>query len=343
MNNINFKGDANMTRIKLFGVRNEDKAFIEAWSNKHKVEVDLDEDLLTCETVSRVKGFDGVSISQQIPLDETIYKQLHDFGIKQIAQRSAGFDIYDFELAEKYNLIISNVPSYSPHSIAEYTVSQALNLVRNYNDIQQKTAEYDFRWQPDILSRSIRDLKVAVIGTGRIGSIVAKIFAQGFDAEVTAYDIAPNDDYRSFLTYASTINEAIQNADIVTVHIPASKENDYLFDETLFNEFKPGSVFINCARGTIVKTSALIDALDRGLIKGAALDTYEGEKGLFPSDQRHTAFNDDTLKQLIERPDVIVSPHIAFYTDAAVENLIVDALDATMEVIKTGDTRLRVN
>lgn len=138
MNNINFKGDANMTRIKLFGVRNEDKAFIEAWSNKHKVEVDLDEDLLTCETVSRVKGFDGVSISQQIPLDETIYKQLHDFGIKQIAQRSAGFDIYDFELAEKYNLIISNVPSYSPHSIAEYTVSQALNLVRNYNDIQQK-------------------------------------------------------------------------------------------------------------------------------------------------------------------------------------------------------------
>lgn len=125
-------------------------------------------------------------------------------------------------------------------------------------------------------------MKVAVIGTGRIGSIVAKIFAQGFDAEVTAYDIAPNDDYRSFLTYASTINEAIQNADIVTVHIPASKENDYLFDETLFNEFKPGSVFINCARGTIVKTSALIDALDRGLIKGAALDTYEGEKRLVP-------------------------------------------------------------
>ena len=64
---------------------------------------------------------------------------------------------------------------------------------------------------------------------------------------------------------------------------------------------------------------------------------------MFPSDQRHTAFNDDMLKQLIERPDVIVSPHIAFYTDAAVENLIVDALDATMEVIKTGDTRLRVN
>ncbi|PHK48544.1 D-lactate dehydrogenase [Staphylococcus edaphicus] len=332
-----------MTRIKLFGVRNEDKPYIEAWSNKHNVEVDLDEDLLTLETVSRAEGFDGVSISQQIPLDEMVYKKLHDFGIKQIAQRSAGFDMYDFDLAEKYHLVISNVPSYSPHSIAEYTVSQALNLIRNYNDIQQKTAAYDFRWQPGIMSRSIKDLKVAVIGTGRIGSIVAKIFAQGFDAEVVAYDIAPNDAYKSFLTYTEHIKEAIQDADIVTVHIPASKENDYLFDETLFNEFKEGSVFVNCARGTIVKTSALIEALDRGLIKGAALDTYEGEKGLFPSDQRHRDLNDDMLKQLIERPDIIVSPHIAFYTDAAVENLIVDALDATMEVINTGDTRLRVN
>ncbi|MGY0412285.1 D-lactate dehydrogenase [Staphylococcus sp. mip270_02] len=332
-----------MTSIKIFGVREEDLPYIKAWSTKHNVTVDLDEALLSSETVDRTKGFDGVSISQQIPFGEDVYRKLHEFGIKQIAQRSAGFDIYDFDLAQKYDLIISNVPSYSPHSIAEYTVSQALNLVRNYNDIQQKTASYDFRWQPAILSRSIKDLKVAVIGTGRIGSIVAKIFAQGFEAEVIAYDIAPNERYKAFLTYANSINEAVQEADIVTVHIPASKDNDYLFDDALFNEFKPGSVFINCARGSIVKTSALIHALDKGILKGAALDTYEGEKGLFPSDQRHSELKDEVLKQLIERQDVIVSPHIAFYTDAAVENLIVDALDATIDVIETGDTKLRVN
>lgn len=332
-----------MTSIKIFGVREEDLPYIKAWSTKHNVTVDLDEALLSSETVDRTKGFDGVSISQQIPFGEDVYRKLHEFGIKQIAQRSAGFDIYDFDLAQKYDLIISNVPSYSPHSIAEYTVSQALNLVRNYNDIQQKTASYDFRWQPAILSRSIKDLKVAVIGTGRIGSIVAKIFAQGFGAEVIAYDIAPNESYKSFLTYANSINEAVQEADIVTVHIPASKDSDYLFDDALFNEFKPGSVFINCARGAIVKTSALIHALDNGVLKGAALDTYEGEKGFFPSDQRHSELKDEVLKQLIERQDVIVSPHIAFYTDAAVENLIVDALDATIDVIETGDTKLRVN
>lgn len=332
-----------MTSIKIFGVREEDIPYIEAWATKNKVEVDLDKDLLTLDTVGRVEGFDGLSLSQQIPLDEAVYKKLHDFGIKQIAQRSAGFDIYDIDLARKYNLIISNVPSYSPHSIAEYTVSQALNLIRNYNDIQQKTAIYDFRWQPPILSRSIRNLKVGVIGTGRIGSIVGKIFAQGFDAEVVAYDIEPNEACKTYLTYKDSVIEAVKDADIVTVHIPASKENDYLFDEALFKAFKKGAVFINCARGTIVKTSALIESLDNGILKGAALDTYEGEKGLFPSDQRGNELKDDILTQLIERQDVIVSPHIAFYTDAAVENLIVDALDATVEVLSTGDTGLRVN
>src|SRR5699024_4581829 len=332
-----------MKSIKLFGVREEDIPFINEWSEKNQVLVDLDSDILSLETVDRVKGFDGVSLSQQIELDETVYKKLHDYGIKQIAQRSAGFDSYNLELAKQYELVITNVPSYSPNSIAEYTVSQALNLIRNFNDIQNKNATYDFRWQPSILSRSIKDLKVAVIGTGRIGSIVGKIFAEGFGSEVVAYDIEPQISCEAYLTYQESMSEAIKDADIVTVHIPATKDNTYLFNETVFTVMNTGVVFINCASGTIVDTKALIDALNSGKLKGAALDTYEGEKGLFPSDQRNTQLDDAVLVELIERQDVILSPHIAFYTDAAVKNLIVDALDATLEVIYTGDSKLRVN
>ncbi|MEX6357101.1 D-lactate dehydrogenase [Staphylococcus cohnii] len=332
-----------MKSIKLFGVREEDIPFINEWSEKNQVKVDLDSDILSSETVDRVKGFDGVSLSQQIELDEVVYQKLHDYGIKQIAQRSAGFDSYNLDLAKQYELVITNVPSYSPNSIAEYTVSQALNLIRNFNDIQNKTAAYDFRWQPSNLSRSIKDLKVAVIGTGRIGSIVGKIFAEGFGSEVVAYDIEPQVSCEAYLTYKESMSEAIKDADIVTVHIPATKENTYLYNEAVFTEMKTGAVFINCARGTIVDTKALIDALNSGKLLGAALDTYEGEKGLFPSDQRNTQLDDAILVELIERQDVILSPHIAFYTDAAVKNLIVDALDATLEVIYTGDSKLRVN
>ena len=102
-------------------------------------------------------------------------------------------------------------------------------------------------------------------------------------------------------------------------------------------------VFVNCARGSLVDTQALISALDQGRLKGVALDTYEHEVGVFTTDRRGEDLNDELLNSLIQREDIIITPHIAFYTEAAVENLIVDALDAAMDVINTGDTRLRVN
>ena len=153
----------------------------------------------------------------------------------------------------------------------------------------------------------------------------------------------PNAKIATYVDYKDTIEEAVEGADIVTLHVPATKYNHYLFNAELFKHFKKGAVFVNCARGSLVDTKALLDALDNGVIKGAALDTYEFERKLFPSDQRGKTLNDPLLESLIDREDVILTPHIAFYTEAAVKNLIVDALDATLDVLQTGDTRLRVN
>ncbi|HDF5429762.1 TPA: D-lactate dehydrogenase [Staphylococcus aureus] len=310
-----------MTKIKIMSVRDEDMPYIKAWAEKHHVEVDITKEALTDDNVEGVAGYDGLSLSQQIPLSEHVYKRLNELGIKQIAQRSAGFDTYDLELA----------------------VNQAINVVRHFNQIQTKVREHDFRWEPTILSKSIKDLKVAVIGTGRIGRVVADIFANGYQSDVVAYDPFPNAKIATYVDYKDTIEEAVEGADIVTLHVPATKYNHYLFNAELFKHFKKGAVFVNCARGSLVDTKALLDALDNGVIKGAALDTYEFERKLFPSDQRGKTPNDPLLESLIDREDVILTPHIAFYTEAAVKNLIVDALDATLDVLQTGDTRLRVN
>ena len=133
-----------MTKIKIMSVRDEDMPYIKAWAEKHHVEVDITKEALTDDNVEGVAGYDGLSLSQQIPLSEHVYKRLNELGIKQIAQRSAGFDTYDLELANKYNLIVSNVPSYSPNSIAEFAVNQAINVVRHFNQIQTKVREHDF-------------------------------------------------------------------------------------------------------------------------------------------------------------------------------------------------------
>ena len=174
-----------MTKIKIMSVRDEDIPYINEWAKQNNVDVDLTKDMLTETTVDTVKGFDGLSLSQQHPISEEIFAKLKQYGIKQIAQRSAGFDTYDLDLATKYDIIISNVPSYSPSSIAEFAVTQAINIVRYQKRIQHKVHNYDFRWEPSILSQSIRDLTVAVIGTGRIGSIVAEILEKVITARLS--------------------------------------------------------------------------------------------------------------------------------------------------------------
>ena len=181
--------DQYMTKIKIMSVRDEDIPYINEWSKQNNVDVDLTKDMLTETTVDTVKGFDGLSLSQQHPISEEVFAKLKQYGIKQIAQRSAGFDTYDLDLATKYDIIISNVPSYSPSSIAEFAVTQAINIVRYQKRIQHKVRNYDFRWEPSILSQSIRDLTVAVIGTGRIGSIVAEIFGKGYNSKVVALSL----------------------------------------------------------------------------------------------------------------------------------------------------------
>src|SRR5699024_2735910 len=208
--------------------------------------------------------------------------------------------------------------------------------------IEQKVQERDFRWTTEIQSRSISDLEVAVIGTGRIGKITAQIF-HGFGANVVGYDLFPSEDVQQFLTYKETVEETIANADIVTIHTPLTKDNHHMFNKELFNQFKEGAVFINAARGALVDTKALIDVLDSGKISGAALDTYEHESTYFPKDFRDKEITDPILSELIERPDVILTPHIAFYTDIAVKNLVEGGLDAALSVLKTGTCEHRLN
>lgn len=331
-----------MLKILLFGVRDEEIPIIKAWSTRNEVQVDYTELNLTPETIEMAKGYDGVTISQVADLDVSLYPTLASYGIKQIAQRSAGFEMHDLTSATENGLIISNVPSYSPESIAEYAVTAALNLVRKTDLIREKVAEQDFRWMPAIRARVVKEMTVAIIGVGRIGSRVANIY-RGFGANVVAYDIAPREEFESLVAYQESAEAAISQADIVTIHMPATDVNYHQFSLDLFKQFKSGAILVNTARGPIVHTEDLFQALEEGYIAGAALDVYEGEAPYVPVDWRGRDITDPVYQQLVKHPQIIYTPHTAYYTDTAVQNLIDIPLDATLSVIQTGDTDVRVN
>ncbi|MBC9874098.1 D-2-hydroxyacid dehydrogenase [Macrococcoides bohemicum] len=329
-------------KILMFGTREDEKEAAIAWAQKENVEVTFNEGPLTMETVDLLDGYDAVTTSQTAQFDDTLYEILANIGIKQIAQRSAGYDMFDLDLASQHGLIISNVPSYSPNAIAEYAVTAAMNIIRNTEKIQRKVRAHDFTWNKTIISKEMRSMTVAIIGTGRIGSITGRIL-NGFGAKVIGYDLYPNEDAKAFLMYTDTLEEAVRQADLISIHMPLTKDNTYMFNADLFAKMKDGVYFVNTARGGIVDTKALLDALNSGKVAAAALDTYENEAPYFPKDFRDKEIEDKVLLELIAREDVQVSQHIAFYTETAVMNLVEGGLNSAKEAVETGSCENRVN
>lgn len=331
-----------MMKIIAYHVRDEELEIVEKWEKEHNVDVKIVKDQLSSENIHLAKGFDGLTTSQNKPIPNDIYEKLNSYGIKQISQRSAGYDIYDLKAASKNNIIISNVAVYSPESIAEFTLTQALMLIRKVKEIEERTNEENFSWQPEIQGRLLAEMTVGIIGTGHIGRSAAKLF-NALGAKVLGYDIYPNDKAEEYLEYKESIEDVIKHSDIVSLHMPATEDNFHQFNYEMFKQFKATAYLINNARGSIVDTKDLMSALDDNLLAGAALDTYEREGAYVPRDNRETGISDDLFKAVLNHDKIMYTPHIAYYTNVSVRNIMTIGLDSTLEVIKTGDTKNRVN
>ena len=331
-----------MLKILMMGAREDEKAFAEQWASNNNVEVTVSQEILNDDTYHLLEGYDGLSLQQTMGIPTEMYARLKADGFKQIAQRSAGVDMYDLEEAKNQGLLVTNVPAYSPNSVAEFTVSSALNCLRHTQAIQERMKQQNFSWDESILSREVRTLTIGVLGTGRIGQITAEIF-KGFGANIIGYDLYKNPAAEKTLTYVDDFDAFLAQSDLVTIHMPLTADNHHLFNAETIAKMKPGAILINAARGAIVDTKALIDALETNQISCCALDTYENEMPYVTKDWADKELGDPILEELLKRDDVLYTPHIAFYTETAVTNLVSGALDACLSVLTTGTAETIVN
>ena len=325
-----------MKKILAYNILGYEKEFVLEWAAEHPdVQVDFNDVELHDDTVDLAKGYDGIDYRQRSMLSETpdLYRKLRDFGITQLSLRSAGVDSCNLKWAKEYGLTISNVPSYSPEAVAEMTLTHALNLIRHIPQFQSRMAKNDYIVE-GLRSRELSEMTIGIIGVGRIGSTVAKIFKR-FGARVLGNDIHENDAFRDLVTYTSK-EDIFKNADLITMHTYMSDENYHMIDKTQFAQMKPSAFFINCSRGPIINTDALIDALQNHQIAGAGIDVIENETEIF-----NQSFDGDIpLKEytkLKAMDNVFLTPHVAFYTDIAVKNMVKQSLDDTLKLI-TGQT-----
>ncbi|MCK8624016.1 D-2-hydroxyacid dehydrogenase [Apilactobacillus xinyiensis] len=323
-------------KIIAYGVRDDEMPYFKEWEQENpQVEVQLEKRLLDDSTVLEAKGCDGVVAYQQKPYTESVLNKLGQFGIKSLSLRNVGVDNVDNAAVKANNIKVTNVPAYSPQAIAEFTVTELMRLLRRTKKFDQKQANGDLTWAPD-QADELNKMTVGVFATGRIGRAAINIY-RGFGAKVIAYDIYHNPELEKEGIYVDTPDELYAKSDVLSIHAPAVKENEHMLNDDAFSKMKDGVWILNPARGTLIDTDALIKALDSGKVAGAALDVYEDEVGVFNKDfGSFDKIPDERLKDLMQRENVLVTPHIAFYTKTAVQNMVKFSMSANKDLIEKG-------
>jgi D-specific alpha-keto acid dehydrogenase len=263
-----------------------------------------------------------VSVGHKTPVASSALLALSQAGVRYVSTRSIGYDHIDVEYARSVGIRVGNV-AYSPDSVADYTLMLMLMAVRHAKSFIRRTDAHDYRL-PQSRGKELRDLTVGVVGTGRIGSAVLDRL-EGFGCRTLAYDTRP-----SGAAGYVPLGELLRQSDIVTLHTPLTADTRHLLDRRRIGQLKHGAFVINTGRGPLVDTQALLSALESGRLGGAALDVLEGEDGIFYADRRNTPIGNAALTRLQQLPNVVISPHSAYYTDHAlsdtVENTIINCL-----------------
>ncbi|MBJ8325314.1 D-2-hydroxyacid dehydrogenase [Streptococcus pacificus] len=318
----------------LFSAREDEKIALESYQQKHpEIELDIYTESIDGNTMSYIKkGYDGLIASQVKAIPEAAYHLMKESGIKVFATRSAGYDMYNLKLLKELGIRLTRVPVYSPFAIAEFAFTSAMYFSRDFDIIQANAQKGDFSWQKSITSTEIRRKTVGILGTGNIGRITAEMF-KAMGATVIGYDLYPNKELESILTYVSSVEELVEKSDIISLHAPATEENYHMFDAELFKRAKKNLILVNAARGSLIDTEALLDALDNNQLRAAAIDTYEYEGPFVNQTVSLDAVDDKVFLRLLKHPKVLYSPHVAFHTYNAIENLVHIAIDGAKSIL----------
>ena len=266
----------------------------------------LEEDLSSSyeQVLEKIHLYEGVIIRSRIPLDAHFLEKAKN--LKFIARVGAGMENIDTAKAQELGIKLINSPEGNKDAVAEHVIGTLLVLMNRLfissNEVKKGIWLREENRGEEILGKTF-----GIIGYGNMGKAVAKRLS-GFGCKTIFYDIKPNLS-DEFATQVS-LQELQENADILSLHTPLTEDTLYMIDEEFISKMKKNFYFINTARGKNLKTSALVNALKSGKIKGACLDVLEYEKTSF----ENLEMKNEDLEYLLNSEKVIITPHIAGWT-----------------------------
>jgi D-lactate dehydrogenase len=302
-------------RVVVFSTQPYDRRFFDSANAAAGHQLIYVDARLSDKTAALAAGAEAVCAFANDDLKRATLQALHGLGVRLIALRSAGFNHVDLEAARELGLTVARVPAYSPHAVAEHTVALILALNRKIHRAFNRVREGNFNLE-GLIGFDLYGKTAGVIGTGRIGEVVARILA-GFGCHVLAHDPEPNPACLQMGVSYVSLAELFAASDIATLHCPLTPATRHLVDADLLSRANPGLMLVNTSRGGVIDTRAVIQALKVGTIGSLALDVYEEEENLFFRDLSGEVIRDDVFARLLTFPNVLITAHQAFFTNEA--------------------------
>lgn len=304
-----------MKKVALFDTKPYDRE----WFNRLNTQYDITyfESKLSVQTAQLAKGFDAVCAFVNDTLDARTIELLTQEGVQVVAMRCSGYNNVDMKAAYG-KLHILRVPVYSPYAVAEHTMGLLLCLNRKIHRAYNRTRDFNFSLN-GLTGVDLHDRTAGIIGTGNIGRIFLRL-CSGFGMRTIAYDPYPqiNEEEINYVDLPTLLRES----DVISLHCPLTEESHHILNRTAFSQMKKGVFILNTSRGSLIDSSALLEALNKEIVRGAGLDVYEEEADLFFEDFSGSIIHDDTLALLVSHPNVLITSHQAFLTEEALGNIV---------------------
>lgn len=308
-------------KIAFYGTKPYDKIWFEPLGKDYGYDIHFIELPCNEDTIFLANGYDAICVFVNDHINAAMIEKLHEMKVKAILLRSAGFNNVDMKATEN-KIVVLRVPSYSPEAVAEFAMALLLTVNRFTHRAYNRTRDFNMSLN-GLMGTDLNHKVAGIIGTGKIGQAMIRI-CKGFGMQILAYDPYPN---RELDVKYVSVNELVEKADVISLHCPLTPETEHLINKDTIGRMKKGVYLINTSRGRLIETEAVIEGLREGKFGGVGLDVYEEEEGVFFEDRSNDIMTDDNLARLMTFPNVLVTSHMGFFTQEAMQAIAIETME----------------